>query len=264
MFGVDGRADVILESFVEEERNGSLQFEIEPECPDALYYSQLRQAGLIDAKGSAGCDVVLVQGVTVAGRGHAQKVRQAKMNAGFPMLSLKDDALLRECYKIMNKDGNIGKEIMCERNSKALDRLQKERLIDVLYADNRPYVFQGITKRGIKYVEDMISEGKDMNINVSPIFNNENTINNETMAVASASSTVTISSVIKAIDASSLGDQEKRDAKNALEELEEAAESKDSRNFFGALEKISGIAKNVVDFGSSLIPLIAKLGGNFG
>ena len=261
MFGVDGRADVILGRFVEEEKDGNSRFDIEPKGSNAPYYSQLKQAGLINAIGSWGCEGIIVNGVTPEGREHFQKVKQSKLAADFPILSLDDDALFRECYNRYEKDGAIADGIICEENAEALRRLHRYGLIDVGYADNRPYVLKRITEKGMKYAQDLIPEISSMNVNVNPVFNNS--VNSEATATAFVLNSITISSVMRVIKESDLGEPEKQEARNALYELEEASGSKDKGKFLDALEKITGIAKNAVDLGSAVIPLIAKLAAAF-
>lgn len=261
MFGVDGRADIILASFIEEEKEGNTRFDIDSESPDAMYYSQLKQAGLISAIGSWGCEVVVVNGVTPEGRKHAKKVRQSKLAADFPILPLDDDALFRECYRCYEQGRVIAEGIICEENAEALRRLHRHGLIDVGYADNRPYVLKGITEKGEKYAQDLIPEIDNMNVSVNPVFNNS--ISSEATATASVLNCITISSAMRAIEESDLEEPKKQSARNALYELEEASGSKDKSTFLDALEKISGIAKNAADVGNAIIPLVAKLATAF-
>ena len=263
MFGVDGRADIILDAFIEEEKDGSSRFDIDPEGSDARFYSQLKESGFIDAIGSWGCEVIVVKGITPAGREHAQKVRQLKLAAGFPILSLDDDALFRECYQRYEKDEIVTDDLLCEENVDALRRLHQQGLIDVDYADNRPYVLKCITEKGMKYAQDLITEVSGMNININPVFSNDNAVNSEATAIASALSCITVSGVMRAIEDSGLEETEKQNAKTALFELEEASGSKDKSKFLDALEKLAGITKNAADLGSAIIPLVAKLATAF-
>lgn len=261
MFGVDGRADIILDAFIKEDKDGASRFDIDPEGPDTQFYSQLKEAELINAIGAWGCGVVAVNGVTPAGREHAQKVKQSKLAAGFPILTIDEDALFRECYKRFEEDGIVADGVICEENAIALRRLHQQGLIDVGYADNRPYVLKRITEKGMQYAQDLIPEASNMNVSVSPVFNNS--VNSEATAMASVLNSITISSAMRVIEESSLEESEKKEARDALCELEEAAGSKDDGGFLNALEKISGIAKNAADVGNAIIPLVAKLAALF-
>lgn len=261
MFGVDGRADIILDAFIEVEKDGAFRFDIDLEGPDAQFYAQLKEAGLIKAIGAWGCEVVAMNGVTPVGREHAQKVKQSKLVAGFPILSLEEDALFRECYKRYEEDGIVADGVICEDNADTLRKLYQQGLIDVGYADNRPYYLKSVTEKGRQYAQDLIPEASSVNVNVNPTFNNS--VNSEATATASVLNNITISSAMRAIEESGLEDQEKQEAKNALCELEEASGSKDKSRFLDALEKISGIAKNTVDVGSAIIPLVARFATNF-
>lgn len=263
MFGVDGRADIILDAFIKKEKDGVSRFDIDPEGPDAQFYSQLKDAGLINAIGSWGCEVIVVNGVTPAGREHAQKVKQSKLAADFPMLSLDEDALFRECYKRYEEGGIVADGVMCEENADILRALQRHGLIDVLTADDRPYALKGITDKGMKYAQDLIPEANNMNVNINPVITNNNSANSGATAIASAYATITVSGVMRAIEASGLEEEKKQSAKTALSELEEAAGVKDKNRFLDALEKISGIAKNAADVGNVVIPLVGKLAAAF-
>lgn len=267
MYGVDGRADVILEGFIKEEKAGKSRFDIDPEGPDAPYYAQLKQAGFVEAIGSWGQEVIIVHGVTAAGREHAQKVKQAKLAADFPMLANDDDALFRRCYEVAENEGNVDEEIMTEANADVLRRLENCGLIDAFHADNRPFYLKRITERGKKYAEDLIPESSDMSVSISPIFTNSPIFNNvassEANAVATAISETSITDVMKAIDESALGEEKKQEVRNALYELEDASKAKDEGGFLSALERASGILKDVADAGSVIIPAIAKMAAGF-
>ena len=102
-----------------------------------------------------------------------------------------------------------------------------------------------------------------MNINVNPIITNKNSVSSEAIALASALNRITVSDVIKVIDESDLGVIEKEYAKDVINELEKASGAKDTGRFLGAVEKITGIAKNVAELGNSLIPLIVKFASGF-
>lgn len=251
MYGLSGRTDALLYDIYRHFETSDSEYSFAPEEADERQYSLLLKAGLIKGVGEGGKSILKILDITDSGMEHVGKYRQSLLVAGYPLLTVKQDSLLREWYgtgTIKNLDENVND----------LAFLAREELIEVFFADDTVYAIRGLTERGRHYCEDRIPEcGVNM-----PSINNSNVVNNYVSSTSSAeannSISVTFSSVIASIYSSGLEQDQKTKAVEAISEMESSTEKKDQKGFLASVEKIASIAKDVADLASVVTPLIVK------
>ena len=131
--------------------------------------------------------------------------------------------------------------------------LQDGELIDVQWADNKPY-FVRVTEGGRRYVEgDFMNQQQN---NFSPTIN----ITNQNQANSNATiEGIAINAAISELaQLSNVGEEDKRAAESAARELDAAAKSKDKKSFAEKLEILAGILKSSTEIAKILLPFVGN------
>lgn len=266
MYGLIDRADILLAELGEKFVSGVGSVDVSSDDPDLFCYKHLGEMGMIVAQGAWGMPVAIVLGITPEGYKQINRVRQSKLAAGFPILNLKEDYLIRLLASM--EDAN---DLSRLNESELLIGMADEYC--VLYAEGLvagwmdvTFAFEGLTAKGRQYVAGLIPEileGERVVINnnpiISPIFNNDGRAYSHASSFAVSSSEIDFTSAFNAVDGSSLEESEKRLVKEALVQMDVAAKQKNQDDFLSATEKISSVAKDFIDIGSAVLPVMAKL-----
>jgi len=245
-------ASILLKELKTQLKEHFGRIDVEPASPERDYLAELKNAEMIECIGAWGHPVIIVTGITAKGIEHINALKQACLLSGIPILSLQADRTIR---RIVSAERRLGKLPNPEPELvDAYRELSNAEMLHVYWADNTAHALMGTTNLARSYVVDGIIEGKTMDVNISPVFNNEVYAH----AVSNAAATITVTNVIKVIDESTLDPDDKNVLKDGIGAIEEASEKKDKSKFLDALEKVASIAKNSTDVAGVVIPLIIK------
>lgn len=138
--------------------------------------------------------------------------------------------------------------------------LSRNGLLKVDWADNIAYRV-AIADDGWNYFEGwFLDQEVPVNINVSPVINN-NVSNNPNISSSSSSSSTSSSTMnstlaIQMVLELELNEEDRNVALGAIADLDKSSKGDDKKDFLEKVEKLSAIAKNVVPLASIVIPLI--------
>lgn len=214
----------------------------------------LRDCGMIDMQTDWGQTLAFVRCLLPLGRDHYTKARKARKRCA----NLRDsaDELIGRLCADCDKDGSDVPPKYYEDRLDDYRALSRAGLLDVMWADNRPYHVR-ITDKGFEYVEgDFMMEAT---VNIENNFTNNNVINGGSAsanaeASAEASSAVTLGMTIQALLDTELEAEVKEKAEASLKELDAAARNKDKSGFAEKLERAASIAKSTSVLAGIMLP----------
>lgn len=217
----------------------------------------LRDCGMISMQTDMSNTMAYVEALRPSGREHYSRTRQARRR--FKCISDGADELLNILCCDTNARNPQGPSYISNRDDDYRE-LSRNSLLLVNWADNIPYTV-AIADDGWSYFEGwFLDQEVPMNINVSPVFNN-NVSNNPSISSTSASSsasslamnpTIATQMVLKL----ELSDEDRDVALSAISNLDKSSKRDDKKDFLEKIEKLSAIAKNVGPLASIAIPLI--------
>lgn len=228
----------------------------------------LRQAGMASAQTDWGHQVIFTSNLEPAGFRHFEQV--SRLRRKFCPLSETAEELMLNLYSrhaTQRRQGAEPRIPVIEGRTEDYRELSRARLLNVTWADDAPYFVNEITEKGISYSRgDFYEEDEPMQIinnnTFSPqITNSANGGNADAVANASASSNVTLESVIDALRNSDLAIEDSVAAERSVKELSAAAETKDGQSFCEALEKVASVAKSSATIAGIVLPFIQPLIG---
>lgn len=217
----------------------------------------LRDGGMISMQTDMSNTMAYVEALRPSGRDHYSRTRQVRRR--FKCISDGADELLNILCCDANARNPQGPSYISNRVDDYCE-LSRNGLLLVNWADDIPYTV-AITDDGWNYFEGwFLDQEVPMNINVSPVFNN-NVSNNPSISSTSSSSstssltmnsTIAIQMVLKL----ELSDEDRNVALGAIADLDKSSKGDDKKDFLEKIEKLSVIAKNVGPLASIVIPLI--------
>lgn len=214
----------------------------------------LRDCRMIDMQTDWGQTLAFVQRLLPLGREHYTKVRKTRKSCA----NLRDsaDELIGRLCVDCDKDGGDVPPRYYEGRVDDYRSLSKAGLLDIMWADNKPYHVR-ITNKGFEYVEgDFMMEAT---VNIENNFTNNNVINGGSAsanaeALAEASGTVTLGATIQALLDTDLEAEVKEEAEVSLKELDAAARNEDKSGFAEKLEHAASIAKSTSSLAGIMLP----------
>lgn len=217
----------------------------------------LRDQGMLEMQTDWGQELAFVQKLLPDGAKHYDRVRSTRRR--FIAISDEADELLDLLYGEA-KGQKKAKTAITPRYHEGRDddyrELSQNRLIEVFWADDRPY-HVNLTAEGWSYAEGWFLDQEDaMKIEVCPIFNNDVSSSSTADSHAAATS-VTFGSTIQQILDLEIEQETKDQAEEAIKDLEKTIKNADKVGFLDKLEKIASIAKNSVDLVGVVGPYIA-------
>lgn len=217
----------------------------------------LRDSRMISMQTDMSNSMAYVEALCPSGREHYSRTRQARRK--FKCISDSADELLNILCCDDNARAHQGPSYVRNRVEDYRE-LSRNGLLLVNWADNIPYTV-AITDDGWNYFEGwFLDQEVPMNVNVSPVFNNNISSSPSSSSFSTSSSAsssdMTYSLAIKKLFELEL-DQEIRTASvGAIAELENSSKGDDGGDFLDKVERISNIAKNVSTLAPIVIPLI--------
>lgn len=214
----------------------------------------LRDCGMIDMQTDWGQTLAFVQRLLPMGREHYTNVRKARKRCA----SLRDsaDELIDRLCVDCDKGGGDVPPRYYEGRIDDYRSLSNAGLLDIMWADNRPYHVR-VTDKGFEYVEGnfMIEAA----VNIENNFTNNNVINGGSAsanaeATAEASNAVTLGMTIQTLLDTDIDAEVKEKAEASLKELDAAARNKDKSGFAEKLERAAGIAKSTSALAGIMLP----------
>ena len=219
-------------------------------------FVSLRDMGMIKIITDTSQELVLFQGMLPSGSEHYSQARKERRR--FEVASDKADMLIMTLAVEDAAKRSSGATPFVSTDSEsvpAYQELAQHGLIEVRWADDRPYVVQ-LTDKGRSYAEGWFQDqmnNESLNINLAPIFNNNSSV------VASASAViqdVTLGPTIGAIIDLDIDQGIKTEAQEAVKQLDEAAKNKDKATFAEKLERVANIAKSSLEIASVILPFV--------
>ena len=214
----------------------------------------LRDCGMIDMQTDWGQTLAFVQRLLPLGREHytmARKVRKRSAN----LRDSADELIGRLCTD-WDKDSSDVPPKYYEDRLDDYRALSRAGLLDVMWADNRPYHVR-VTDKGFEYVEGNFM--MEATVNIENNFTNNNVINGGSAsanaeASAEASGNVTLGMTIQALLDADVESEAKERAEASLKELDAAARNKDKTSFAAKLEHAASIAKSTSSLAGIMLP----------
>ena len=223
-------------------------------------FLDLRDADMVKGETDWGHQMFIAISVLPAGIEHYQRVQRYRRR--FVSLTETANELVCWTYAQVAHQRHSGEDPRVEIiEGRVLDyqELARTGLLNVQWADDKPW-FATTTEKGLSYVRgDFIDEEKDMSINItnSPTFNNTNV---GSLANASAKTEpITIEMVVEAIRSSNVDDNVKQSAEATVVDMGEAVEEGNVEKFADALENTASIVKSTTTLGATLFPIVGEL-----
>jgi hypothetical protein len=217
----------------------------------------LRDHGMIKMQTDWGYSLVIFQQMLPAGSVHYNKARGARRR--FETVSDEADCLMMRLAALdeEKRKSEDGLAIVTSSLDKPAYYAELSRcgLLDVKWADNKPYIVQ-LTDKGRTYVNGWFEEQMNKNnqsINFAPVINN----NAYTSANASTEiGNVTVGMTVGAILDLDIDQALKDDAQDSVRQLDKAAKEKDITGFTAKLEKAASIAKSSAEIAGVVLPFV--------
>lgn len=250
-----------------------------PDCPsfedDVLVQGtlELRTNGMAEATTDANQSAIFICSLLAPGR--AVFSEHQRMRRGFVSLSDSAEELMLWTYADYARQKRAGGEVNLEEVANRVEdyrELGRSGLLDITWADDRPYFIGGITEKGISYArgDGYRKDAMQTTINNSPVFNiNANggnaasTASSSADASADVSLTASFDGLIDAIRKSDLDFEKQAVVERAVRDIDTAGKKKDVKGLLESLEKASSIAKNVASIGGPLVTFLGKVAGTF-
>lgn len=217
----------------------------------------LRDSGMISMLTDMSNSTAYVEALCPAGREHYSRTRQARRR--FKCISDSADELLNILCCDDNAKARQGPLYVSNREGDYRE-LSRNGLLKVDWADNIAYRV-AIADDGWNYFEGwFLDQEVPVNINVSPVINN-NVSNNPNISSSSSSSSTSSSTMnstlaIQMVLELELNEEDRNVALGAIADLDKSSKGDDKKDFLEKVEKLSAIAKNVGPLASIVIPLI--------
>lgn len=216
----------------------------------------LRECRMIDMSTDMGHELAFVRRVLPEGLTHYQMVREQRKK----FINLRDSAdeliglLVADC----DRDVCEIAPRYYEDHESDYRALSKAGLLEISWADNKPYIVQ-ITNNGREYVEGTFSLEETLRIENNPTINNViygSSAFSSSHAVAEANNKVTLGVAIQAIIDMDIDAVVKEKAEAALKELDSASKARDKTTFAEKLERAASIAKSTSRLADVMLPFI--------
>lgn len=217
----------------------------------------LRDSEMISMLTDMSNSMAYVEALRPSGREHYGRTRQARRR--FKCISDSADELLNILCCDDNARSHQGPSYISNRVDDYRE-LSRNGLLLINWADNIPYTVV-ITDDGWNYFEGwFLDQEVPMNINVSPVINN-NVSNSPNVSTNSSSSSASSSVMNYSLAKQKLFELEldsevKTAVVGAITELENSSKGDDGGDFLEKVERLSNIAKNVSMLAPIVIPLI--------
>lgn len=216
----------------------------------------LRDSGMISMLTDMSNSTAYVEALCPAGREHYSRTRQARRR--FKCISDSADELLNILCCDDNAKTRQGPSYVSNREGDYRE-LSRNGLLKVDWADNIAYRVE-IADDGWNYFEGwFLDQEVPVNINVSPVINN-NVSNNPNVSANSSSSSASSSVMnyslaIQRLFELELDREVKTAVVGAITELENSSKGDDGGDFLDKVERLSNIAKNFSMLAPIVIPL---------
>lgn len=224
----------------------------------------LRDSEMISMLTDMSNSMAYVEALRPSGREHYSRTRQARRR--FKCISDSADELLNILCCDDNARSHQGPSYISNRVDDYRE-LSRNGLLLINWADNIPYTV-AITDDGWNYFEGwFLDQEVPMNINVSPVINN-NVSNSPNVSTNSSSSSASSSVMNYSLAMQKLFELEldsevKTAVVGAITELENSSKGDDGGDFLEKVERLSNIAKNVSMLAPIVIPLIEAAARQF-
>ncbi len=224
----------------------------------------LRDSEMISMLTDMSNSMAYVEALRPSGREHYSRTRQARRR--FKCISDSADELLNILCCDDNARSHQGPSYISNRVDDYRE-LSRNGLLLINWADNLPYTV-AITDDGWNYFEGwFLDQEVPMNINVSPVINN-NVSNSPNVSTNSSSSSASSSVMNYSLAMQKLFELEldsevKTAVVGAITELENSSKGDDGGDFLEKVERLSNIAKNVSMLAPIVIPLIEAAARQF-
>lgn len=224
----------------------------------------LRDSEMISMLTDMSNSMAYVEALRPSGREHYSRTRQARRR--FKCISDSADELLNILCCDDNARSHQGPSYISNRVDDYRE-LSRNGLLLINWADNIPYTV-AITDDGWNYFEGwFLDQEVPMNINVSPVINNNvsNSPNVSTNSSSSSASTsvMNYSLAMQKLFELELDSEVKTAVVGAITELENSSKGDDGGDFLEKVERLSNIAKNVSMLAPIVIPLIEAAARQF-
>lgn len=224
----------------------------------------LRDSEMISMLTDMSNSMAYVEALRPSGREHYSRTRQARRR--FKCISDSADELLNILCCDDNARSHQGPSYISNRVDDYRE-LSRNGLLLINWADNIPYTV-AITDDGWNYFEGwFLDQEVPMNINVSPVINNNvsNSPNVSTNSSLSSASTsvMNYSLAMQKLFELELDSEVKTAVVGAITELENSSKGDDGGDFLEKVERLSNIAKNVSMLAPIVIPLIEAAARQF-
>lgn len=224
----------------------------------------LRDSGMISMLTDMSNSTAYVEALCPAGREHYSRTRQARRR--FKCISDSADELLNILCCDDNAKTRQGPSYVSNREGDYRE-LSRNGLLKVDWAENIAYRVE-IADDGWNYFEGwFLDQEVPVNINVSPVINN-NVSNNPNVSANSSSSSASSSVMnyslaIQRLFELELDREVKTAVVGAITELENSSKGDDGGDFLDKVERLSNIAKNFSMLAPIVIPLIEAAARQF-
>lgn len=228
------------------------------------HFMALRDSEMISMLTDMSNSMAYVEALRPSGREHYSRTRQARRR--FKCISDSADELLNILCCDDNARSHQGPSYISNRVDDYRE-LSRNGLLLINWADNIPYTV-AITDDGWNYFEGwFLDQEVPMNINVSPVINN-NVSNSPNVSTNSSSSSASSSVMNYSLAMQKLFELEldpevKTAVVGAITELENSSKGDDGGDFLEKVERLSNIAKNVSMLAPIVIPLIEAAARQF-
>lgn len=224
----------------------------------------LRDSEMISMLTDMSNSMAYVEALRPSGREHYSRTRQARRR--FKCISDSADELLNILCCDDNARSHQGPSYISNRVDDYRE-LSRNGLLLINWADNIPYTV-AITDDGWNYFEGwFLDQEVPMNINVSPVINNNvsNSPNVSTNSSSSSASTsvMNYSLAMQKLFELELDSEVKTAVVGAITELENSSKGDDGGDFLEKVERLSNIAKNFSMLAPIVIPLIEAAARQF-
>lgn len=224
----------------------------------------LRDSGMISMLTDMSNSTAYVEALCPAGREHYSRTRQARRR--FKCISDSADELLNILCCDDNAKTRQGPSYVSNREGDYRE-LSRNGLLKVDWAENIAYRVE-IADDGWNYFEGwFLDQEVPVNINVSPVINN-NVSNNPNVSANSSSSSASSSVMnyslaIQRLFELELDREVKTAVVGAITELENSSKGDDGGDFLDKVERLSNIAKKFSMLAPIVIPLIEAAARQF-
>lgn len=251
----------------------------QPDCPcvdDKILVQgilELRENGMAKAETDLSGDAVFLCSLLAPGR--AVFSEHQRIRREFVSLSDSAEELMLWTYADYARQKRAGGKFSLEEVADRVEdyrELGRSGLLDITWADGRPYFIGGITEKGVSYArgDGYRKDAMQTTITNNPVFNiNTNggnaasTASSSADASADVSLTASLDGLINAIHKSDLGFEKQAVVERAVRDIDAAGKKKDVKGLLESIEKASSIAKNVASIGGPLVTFLGKVTGTF-